>query len=95
MLVMARSKESGNVPGKVIGALVVLGLIGGGVWAARSYMAGKNEKKIQDKYFEAKKSAFIVTVKLAGNLASTDVEVLKCELEGSTTIQSIGEVHSI
>ena len=88
---MARSKESGNVPGKVIGALVVLGLIGGGVWAARSFMEEKEEKSIKDKYFEAKKRDFIVTVKLAGNLASTDVEVLKCELEGSTTIRSIVE----
>ena len=87
----ARRKESGDALGKVIGGLLVLGLIGGGVWAARSYMAGKEEKKIQDKYFEAKKSDFIVTVKLAGNLASTDVEILKCELEGSTTIQSIVE----
>ncbi len=86
-----RRKESGGALGTVVGLVLVLGLVGAGVWAARSYMTGKEEKKIQDKYFEAKKSDFIVTVKLAGNLASTDVEVLKCELEGSTTIQSIVE----
>ena len=72
-----RRKESGGALGTVVGLVLVLGLVGAGVWAARSYMTGKEEKKIQDKYFEAKKSDFIVTVKLAGNLASTDVEVLK------------------
>ena len=86
-----RRKESGGALGTVVGLVLVLGLVGAGVWAARSYMAGKKERKIEGKYFVAKKSDFIVTVKLAGNLASTDVEVLKCELEGSTTIQSIVE----
>jgi len=84
-----RRKESGGALGTVVGLVLVLGLVGGGVWAARSYMAGKTEKNIEDKYFVAKKSDFIVTVKLAGNLASTDVRVMKCELEGSTTIRSI------
>ena len=45
----ARRKETGDMLGKVIGVLMVLGLIGGGVWAVRSYMVGKEERKIQDK----------------------------------------------
>ena len=86
-----RSKESGGALGTVIGLVLVLGIVGGGVWAARSFMDEKEEKSIKGKYFEAKRSDFIVTVKLSGNLASTDVEILKCELEGSTTIKSVIE----
>ena len=81
MPVKTRSKESGGALGTVIGLVLVLGLVGGGVWAARSFMDEKEEKSIKGKYFDAKRSDFIVTVKLSGNLASTDVEILKCELE--------------
>ena len=34
---------------------------------------------------------FLVTVKLTGQLVSTDVEVLKTQLEGQTTIETIVE----
>ena len=75
--------------GKLIGLLFVAVLLGGGVWGVKYLLSKEEEKVRQEKYWTAKKSDFLVTVKLTGRLASTDVVELKCQLEGSTTIESI------
>ena len=81
--------KGGFALGKLIGLLFVAGLLGGGVWGVK-YLLSQEEKKVRhEKYWTAKKSDFLVTVKLTGRLASTDVVELKCQLEGSTTIESI------
>ena len=81
--------KGGFALGKLIGLLFVAGLLGGGVWGVK-YLMSQEEKKVRlEKYWTAEKSDFLVTVKLTGRLASTDVVELKCQLEGSTTIESI------
>jgi HlyD family secretion protein len=69
----------------------VVGLVGGGVWGSKYLLSKEEEKVRQEKYWTAEKSDFLVTVKLTGRLAATDVVELKCQLEGSTTIESIVE----
>ena len=74
--------KGGFALGKLIGLLFVAGLLGGGVWGVK-YLLSQEEKKVRhEKYWTAKKSDFLVTVKLTGRLASTDVVELKCQLEG-------------
>ena len=75
--------------GKLLGLLALLGLMGGGFWGVKHLLSKEEEKVRQEKYWTAEKADFLVTVKLTGRLASTDVVELKCQLEGSTTIESI------
>ena len=75
--------------GKLLGLLALIGLVAGGVWGAKHLLSKEEEKVRQEKYWTAEKADFLVTVKLTGRLASTDVVELKCQLEGSTTIESI------
>ena len=81
--------QGGFTLGKILGLLFVVGLLGGGVWGVKYLLSKEEEKVRQEKYWTAEKSDFLVTVKLTGRLASTDVVELKCQLEGSTTIESI------
>ena len=81
--------KGGFALGKLLGLLCVAGLLGGGVWGSKYLLSKEEEKVRQEKYWTAEKSDFLVTVKLTGRLASTDVVELKCQLEGSTTIESI------
>ena len=81
--------QGGFTLGKILGLLFVVGLLGGGVWGVKYLLSKEEEKVRQEKYWIAEKSDFLVTVKLTGRLASTDVVELKCQLEGSTTIESI------
>ncbi len=76
---------------KLLGVLILFGVVGGGVWGAKYYLNKEKEKVRKEVYHVAKKSDFLVTVPLTGQLKSTDVEELKCELEGSTTIETIVE----
>jgi len=86
-----KSNERGSALGKILGILCVVGLVGGGVWGSKYLLSKEEEKVRQEKYWTAEKSDFLVTVKLTGRLAATDVVELKCQLEGSTTIESIVE----
>ena len=81
--------KGGFSVGKLIGLLFVAGLIGGGVLGGKYWLSQEEKQERQEKYWTAEKSDFLVTVKLTGRLASTDVVELKCQLEGSTTIESI------
>ncbi len=85
----SKINEKGSALGKVLGLLCVTGLVGGGVWGSKYLLSKEEEKVRQEKYWTAEKSDFLVTVKLTGRLAATDVVELKCQLEGSTTIESI------
>ncbi|MEE2715054.1 MAG: HlyD family efflux transporter periplasmic adaptor subunit [Verrucomicrobiota bacterium] len=87
----SKSNEKGSALGKILGILCVVGLVGGGVWGSKYLLSKEEEKVRQEKYWTAEKSDFLVTVKLTGRLAATDVVELKCQLEGSTTIESIVE----
>ena len=81
--------QKGFTLGKLLGLLALIGLVGGGVWGVKHLLFKEEEKVRQEKYWTAEKADFLVTVKLTGRLASTDVVELKCQLEGSTTIESI------
>ncbi|MDG1832660.1 MAG: HlyD family efflux transporter periplasmic adaptor subunit [Verrucomicrobiota bacterium] len=81
--------QKGFTLGKLLGLLALIGLVGGGVWGVKHLLSKEEEKVRQEKYWTAEKADFLVTVKLTGRLASTDVVELKCQLEGSTTIESI------
>lgn len=81
--------KGGFSAGKLISLLFVTGLIGGGVLGGKYWLSQEEKQERQEKYWTAEKSDFLVTVKLTGRLASTDVVELKCQLEGSTTIESI------
>ena len=81
--------QKGFAMGKLLGLLALLGLMVGGVWGVKHLLSKEEEKVRQEKYWTAEKADFLVTVKLTGRLASTDVVELKCQLEGSTTIESI------
>jgi len=87
--IRAKNSEKGSALGKILGLLCVAGLVGGGVWGSKYLLSKEEEKVRQEKYWTAEKSDFLVTVKLTGRLAATDVVELKCQLEGSTTIESI------
>ncbi len=71
--------------------MAVIGLVVGGVWGGRHLLGQKNETARQDTYWTAEKADFQVTVKLTGELESTDVVEIKCGLEGTTTIEWIVE----
>ena len=83
--------RAGFTLGKLIGLLAVVGLVGGGVWGGRHLLGQKKEATRELDYWKAEKSDFSVTVKLTGELVSTDVVEIKCGLEGTTTIESIVE----
>ncbi|MDG2212434.1 MAG: hypothetical protein P8M70_01275, partial [Verrucomicrobiota bacterium] len=87
--ILSKINEKGSALGKILGLLCVTGLVGGGVWGSKYLLSKEEEKVRQEKYWTAEKSDFLVTVKLTGRLAATDVVELKCQLEGSTTIESI------
>ena len=70
--------------------LVAAGVLGGGLFGGK-HLLTKEEKIRKEQYYVAKKSDFLVTVKLTGQLVSTDVEILKSNLEGQTTIETIVE----
>ena len=81
--------QKGFALGKLLGLLALFSLVTGGIWGAKHLLSKEEDKVRQEKYWTAEKADFLVTVKLTGRLASTDVLELKCELEGSTTIESI------
>ena len=81
--------QKGFALGKLLGLLALFSLVAGGIWGAKHLLSKEEDKVRQEKYWTAEKADFLVTVKLTGRLASTDVLELKCELEGSTTIESI------
>lgn len=83
--------RGGFTLGKLLGLLAVIGLVGGGVWGGRHLLSQKKEETRGLDYWKAEKSDFSVTVKLTGELVSTDVVEIKCGLEGTTTIESIVE----
>ena len=84
------SSRGGFAFGKLLAFMIALGVVGGGAWGGKQFLNKEEEKVRKEKYYVAKKSDFLVTVKLTGQLVSTDVEVLKCELEGGgTTIETI------
>ena len=89
MSVAAKRGRGGFAFAKLLGVLILLGVVGVGVWGAMHYLDKEKEKVRKEVYYVAKKSDFLVTVPLTGQLKSTDVEELKCELEGSTTIETI------
>ena len=87
----AIGSRNGFAKSKLVGLLALAGLMGIVVWGFKYFLANEEDKVRQEKYWNAEKSDFLVTVKLTGRLASTDVLEIKCQLEGSTTIESIVE----
>ncbi len=87
----SKANRGGFTLGKLLGLLAVIGLVAGGVWGGRQLLSQKKEETHALDYWKAEKSDFSVTVKLTGELVSTDVVEIKCGLEGATTIQSIVE----
>jgi hypothetical protein len=87
--IQSNAAKGGFALGKLIGFLFVAGILCGGTWGVKYFLSQEEKKVRQEKYWTAKKADFLVTVKLTGRLASTDVLELKCQLEGSTTIESI------
>ena len=77
--------------GKVVLLVVALGTVGAAVWGARHLMSQEEEKERSENYWPARKADFLVTAKLTGTLVSTDEVMLKSELEGHSTIQSVVE----
>ena len=77
--------------GKVVLLVVVLGPIGAAVWGGRHLMSQEEDKQRSANYWPARKADFLVTAKLTGTLVSTDEVMLKSELEGHSTIQSVVE----
>ena len=88
---MNTQDNGGFAYGKVIFAVVALGLVGAAVWGARHLMNKEKEVEISTNYWEVKKDDFHLTRKLTGTLVSTDEVMLKSELEGHSTIQSVVE----
>ena len=73
-------------------ALLLTACVIAGIGFGIHYLLLDEEEKVrQEKYYKAQKADFLVTVKLTGTLVATDVVILKSELEGETTIQSIIE----
>jgi len=88
---MRTKNESGGTLAKVIGLLLVAGVVGGGIYTGKRFLNQEQEKIRQEKYYTATKADFQVTVKLTGQLVSTDIVEIKSELEGETTIDMIVE----
>ena len=86
-----RNASGGFAFGKLLAGLVAAGVLGGGLFGGKHLLTKEEEKVRKEQYYVAKKSDFLVTVKLTGQLVSTDVEVLKSNLEGQTTIETIVE----
>ena len=86
-----RNASGGFAFGKLLAGLVAAGVLGGGLFGGKHLLTKEEEKIRKEQYYVAKKSDFLVTVKLTGQLVSTDVEVLKTQLEGQTTIETIVE----
>ena len=88
----SRRKASGGFAfGKLLAGLLAAGVLGGGLFGGKHLLTREEEKVRKEQYYVAKKSDFLVTVKLTGQLVSTDVEILNSKLEGQTTIESIVE----
>jgi len=86
-----RNASGGFAFGKLLAGLVAAGVLGGGLFGGKHLLTQEEEKVRKEQYYVAKKSDFLVTVKLTGQLVSTDVEVLKTQCEGQTTIETIVE----
>ena len=86
-----RNASGGFAFGKLLAGLVAAGVLGGGLFGGKHLLTKEEEKIRKEQYYVAKKSDFLVTVKLTGQLVSTDVEILKSNLEGQTTIETIVE----
>ena len=86
-----RNASGGFAFGKLLAGLVAAGVLGGGLFGGKHLLTKEEEKVRKEQYYVAKKSDFLVTVKLTGQLVSTDVEVLKTQCEGQTTIETIVE----
>ena len=81
--------RGGFAVGKLLALLGAI-IVGAGIVLAGRHWAGQKKEAARGlDYWQAEKSDFQVTVKLTGELVSTDVEKIQCGLEGTTTIESI------
>ena len=87
--VASSRRTDGFISPKFLMPLIALAIVSVGALWIGSLLHDEEEKVRQEKYYTAKKADFLVTVKLTGTLVATDVVILKSELEGETTIQSI------
>lgn len=87
----SRPHRGGFAFGKLLAGLLAAGVLGGGLYGGKQLLNQEEEKIRAEQYYVAKKSDFLVTVKLTGQLVSTDVEILQSKLEGQTTIETIVE----
>ena len=87
----SRPHRGGFAFGKLLTGLLAAGVLGGGLYGGKQLLNQEEEKIREEQYYVAKKSDFLVTVKLTGQLVSTDVEILQSKLEGQTTIETIVE----
>ena len=83
--------KGGFAFGKLLALLIAAGVVGLGIWKTQDYLASQEEEVREEKYHVASKSDFLVTVKLTGQLKAVDEEIIKCDLEGQTTIVWIEE----
>jgi len=86
---LPQSDKHGFAYGKLLGLLILVSVLGVFIWVGKGFLDQKEEKIRQEKYHTARKGDFLVKVQLSGTLASTEVEEIKCALEGTTTIESI------
>ena len=87
----ANPDKGGFAFGKLLALLIATTVVGFGVWKTKDYLATQEEEVREEKYHVASKSDFLVTVKLTGQLKAVDEEIIKCNLEGQTTIVWIEE----
>ena len=69
VLVTNRQGRGGFAFAKLLGVLILLGVVGGGAWGARHYLNKEKEKVRKEVYHVAKKADFLVTVPLTGQLS--------------------------
>ena len=86
---LPQSDKHGFAYGKLLGLMILVSVLGVFIWVGKGFLDQKEEKIRQEKYHTARKGDFLVKVQLSGTLASTEVEEIKCALEGTTTIESI------
>jgi HlyD family secretion protein len=84
---------SGSGFGKFIAGVVGLGLLGGVIWMGMEPRPSE-EEQVDVKLFEVTRGSMTISETEAGVLRSTNVEVLVCDVWGSTTVISIVEEGS-
>ncbi|MBI2421733.1 MAG: efflux RND transporter periplasmic adaptor subunit [Candidatus Hydrogenedentes bacterium] len=87
MEVSTRSKRASGVLTYGAAGLITIAVVGAGVWLKS--VATPASGAINDPTFSVKRGPLDISVTLAGGIQVRDIEILKCEVEGQTTILTI------